>query len=124
MFTISTKNIDNNTSRGIVYILLIELEDKELVKVGVTCDSKIENRVSDILVSIWKRYRVFPKLYTKRFKTFDDPYIVEKELHKLLEEYRYSTKHRFSGSTEVFFVDLDYVVGLYDDLYIRKSSKK
>ncbi len=58
-----------NTSKvrdaGILYVLVIELEDKELVKVGVTCRDKVEDRVAEILVSIWKRYRIFPRCKPK-----------------------------------------------------------
>ena len=113
---IDSKYSGFKTSKGIVYVLVIELEDCVLVKVGVTLRSKIEDRVSEILVSIWKKYRVFPRLVVKRFSSVVDPYDKEKMLHTRLKEFRYITKHKFSGSTEVFKVDTDTVVHMYDNL--------
>jgi len=104
------------TKKGILYVLRISIEGKELVKVGVTCRDKIEDRVCEILVSIWKKYRIFPELYVKRYRTVDNVYGNETKLHKELEEYRYKTLHRFSGSTEVFDVSLDLVVEAYERL--------
>lgn len=99
---------------GILYILRIRLEDKDLVKVGVTCRDKVEDRVCEILTSVWKKYRIFPETYVKRFKVVTDVYSKESKMHKLLEEYSYTTEHRFSGSTEMFDVHLDVVVDCYD----------
>ena len=42
-------------TKGIVYVLLFELEGKTLIKIGVTTRS-IEERVAEILVSIFQRY--------------------------------------------------------------------
>lgn len=101
---------------GILYILLIKIEDKELIKVGVTCRPKVEDRITEILVSIWKKYRIFPELYPKRYKKTTEVYKKEALLHNILKQYRYSTKHKFSGNTEMFDVPLDTVVKLYDKL--------
>lgn len=106
---------------GILYILRIRLEDKDLVKVGVTCRDKVEERVCEILTSIWKKYRIFPETYVKRFKVVEDVYTKETRMHKLLEEYSYCTEHKFSGSTEFFDVHLDVVVGCYDEV-IREAD--
>lgn len=114
-FTISTSDIIT-AERGIVYVLEIELEDKVLVKVGYTSRRKVEERVCEILTSIWKRYRIFPKCYVKRYKSFNNPSAVEKQLHKALKAYKYSPKYSFSGSTEFFDTSLDEVVALYDSV--------
>lgn len=113
--TISTSAL-RKESRGIVYVLELDLEDKKIIKVGYTERSRVEDRVCEILVSIWKRYRIFPQCYVKRYKTFDSPAVKEQSLHKLLEEYRYKPKFTFSGSTELFDVPLEHVVDLYDKL--------
>lgn len=112
MFTVSRDSIKED-SKGILYVLEIELEDKLLVKIGFT-KGKVEDRVCQILTSIWKRYRVFPKTYVKRFSKFEDVVSKEQELHARFEGYRYSTEHKFSGSTEIFDVELDKVVEVYD----------
>jgi hypothetical protein len=101
---------------GILYVLVIKLEDKELVKIGVTQRDKVEDRVAEILISIWKRYRVFPECYPKRFRKVDNVYDRESIMHKKFSEYKYSTKHKFSGSTEMFDVDILEVVEAYEQL--------
>jgi hypothetical protein len=113
--TVSTSNIITAT-RGIVYVLEIDLEGKKLVKVGLTQRPRVEDRVCEILVSIWKRYRVFPQCTVKRYRSFDNPAAIEKRLHKELKEFRYETKFSFSGSTEFFDVPLNDVVSLYEDV--------
>lgn len=112
-FTISTSDIITAV-RGIVYVLEIEVDGKTVVKVGHTMRPKVEDRVCEILTSMWKRYRVFPKCYVKRYKAFDTPAAVEKRLHKQLKDYRYTPKYAFSGSTEFFDLPLSEVVSLYD----------
>lgn len=91
------------------------LEGKTLIKIGVTSRS-IEERVSEILVSIFKKYREFPYARPKRFRQVDDMFVKEHYLHKLFEDNRYECEHSFSGSTEFFDVPLDSVVQAYEDL--------
>lgn len=111
---VCTSNLtDKETSSGILYVLEIELEGKKLVKVGVT-ERDVEVRVCEILTSIWKRYREFPRCYPKRFRVVVDVYGKEAEMHRRLEMYRYVTEHVFSGHTEMFLVDLDLVVEEYE----------
>lgn len=103
------------TTDGILYVVLFELEGKQLVKIGVTSRG-IEDRVSEILVSIFKKYREFPYARPKRFRKVADVYDKEAQLHKYFDSYRYITKEKFSGSTEFFDVELDVVVEAYEKL--------
>lgn len=109
---------------GIVYILAIDLEDKTLVKIGVTSRKKIDDRVLEILLGIWKKYRVFPKCYPKRFKKTTNIFEKETALHKYFEKYKYETEHKFGGCTEFFHVDLDIVVEVYDKLLAGEELDK
>lgn len=104
---------------GILYVLLVELEGKSLVKIGVTGRS-IEDRVVEILVSIFKKYREFPYCRPKRFRSTCDIYSKEKYLHGVFEEYRYKTAKKFSGHTEFFDVPLEEVVVAYEKLLSSK----
>ncbi|AGM46844.1 hypothetical protein BZG00_15360 [Salinivibrio kushneri] len=101
---------------GILYILFFRMEDKELVKIGVTSRDDIEIRVSEILVSIFKKYREFPYCRPKRFRKTEKVFEKERFLHKYFEKRRYTTAKKFSGSTEFFEVPLDEVVQVYEDL--------
>lgn len=108
--TISTKSID----KGIVYVLVIYIEDQTLVKIGIT-SGKVEDRVAAILKSMWTRYREFPRCVVKRFRSVTCPEQEEKALHDHFKEYRYTTQFKFSGSTEFFLVDVEDVVKVYDE---------
>lgn len=105
---------------GILYVIYFELEGKPLVKIGVTT-RKIEERTSEILVDIFKKYREFPYCKPKRFKTTDNVYDKEGLLHKYFDEYRYCTLHKFGGSTEFFDVPLEDVVKVYEELLDGKD---
>lgn len=109
--TVSKKDVSD--TKGMLYVLVIHLEDKELVKVGITQRAKIEDRVSEVLVSIFKKYRVFPFCSPRKFTTVEDVFKKEAEMHKYLDAYRYKTEHAFSGHSEFFHVDLDLVLDAY-----------
>ena len=118
----------DRTGPGIVYAILVELEGKELVKIGVT-HRRIQDRVAEILTSIFMQYREFPRCKPLRFKTTDDPYQVEKDFHEYYSEFSYAPEKKFGGSTEFFDVPFEDVVKVYDENVIpvkkeRKTRKK
>jgi len=113
---------------GIVYAILVELEDKQLVKIGVT-HRRIQDRVAEILTGIFMQYRIFPRCKPLRFKTTEDPYQVEKDFHNYYSEYSYTPEKKFGGSTEFFDVPFEDVVKVYDENVVpvkkeRKTRKK
>lgn len=112
--TVSKKAVSD--TKGMLYVLVIHLEDKELIKVGITQRTKIEDRVSEILVGIFKKYRVFPFCKPKKFTTVEDVFQKEAEMHKYLDEYKYTTEHVFGGHTEIFHVELGVVLDAYERL--------
>lgn len=114
-FTVSTKDSLVQSDIGILYVVCFTLEGKELIKIGVTT-RKIEDRVSEILVSIFKKYREFPYCRPKRFKKTYDIFHKEAALHEYFKEYKYTTEKKFSGSTEFFDVSLCKVVEAYENL--------
>lgn len=100
---------------GILYLVHFRLEDKDLIKIGVTART-VEERVAEILVSIFKKYRFFPYTYPKRFRVTSDVYEKEAILHKYFKEHNYVTSKVFSGSTEFFDVPIDTAVRVYENL--------
>ena len=104
---------------GILYILLVELEGKSLVKIGVTTRT-IEDRVIEILLDIFKKYREFPYCRPKRFRNTSDIYKKEKTLHQLFNANRYITAKKFSGHTEFFDIPLEVAVAAYENLLSTK----
>ena len=110
-------------TRGIVYVLLFELEGKTLIKIGVTTRS-IEERVAEILVSIFQRYRVFPLCNPRRFTTTTNIYGKEKKLHELFKAHNHRPDKKFSGYTEFFDVPVDLVTEAYDKLVKPAKPRK
>lgn len=105
---------------GILYVVYFELEGKPLVKIGVTT-RPIEDRVAEILISIFKKYREFPYCRPKRFRKTGNVYEKEALLHKYFKSYSYSPDKKFSGSTEFFDVPLEEVVPVYENLLKGKD---
>lgn len=112
---INFASLGNKETTGILYILQIRLEDKDLVKVGVT-SRKIEERVCEIVTAVWVKYRYFPQVYTKKFKTVSGYKEKERQMLDRFKGYRYTTQHKFCGYTELFDVDVIDVVAYYDKL--------
>ena len=107
------KNLEEDS--GIIYIVLFRLDDKELVKIGITTRT-IEERVSEILVSMFKVYREFPYCRPKRFRKTSDIFEKEAILHEHFKKYSYKPDKKFSGSSEFFDIPLDDVVVVYERL--------
>lgn len=98
----------------ILYLLRIyEVDGKDICKIGIT-SRKIEDRVVEILTSYFHAYRVFPKLYPKRFRKVKDAFMKEQWLLDYLKEYKYTIDKKFSGCTELVDIDLDILVDLYE----------
>lgn len=111
-FTVNNKLEEDE---GIVYLVLFNLDDKELVKIGITT-RKIEDRVSEILVSIFKAYREFPYCRPKRFRKTTDIFEKESILHNYFKDRKYTPEKTFSGSSEFFDIPLDEAVIVYERL--------
>lgn len=109
---VSTKEVGEDP--GMVYLLEVHMEEQVLVKIGVTQRSKITDRVTEILVGIFNKYRYFPYIYPKRFKSTDRVFAKEAILHNYFNDRRYKTEHVFGGSTEIFNITLDEAVYAYE----------
>ena len=99
---------------GILYVLVMIVDEIEVYKIGVTQRPKIEERVCEILTSHFVQYRYFPFCRPKRFSSTTDVYGKEAMMHKYFHDYRYEPEKRFSGSTELFTgVPLQTIVDVY-----------
>lgn len=114
-FVVSNKDKDIQSNAGILYIVCFTMEGKDLVKIGITTRN-IEDRVSEILISIFKKYREFPYCRPKRFKKTTEIFEKEAILHEYFKEHQHKTEKKFSGSTEFFDVPIDKVVSAYENL--------
>ena len=123
MTTLTVTKAQPDGESGILYVLLFELEGKPLVKIGVTTRT-IEERVSEILVSIFKKYRRFPYCYPKRFSKTSDIFYKESQLHEHFADRSYKPAKKFSGYTEFFDVPLDEVVEAYENIIRGPSTSE
>lgn len=105
---------DLGEDQGIVYLLQIDLDEKSVVKIGVTSRSKIQERVLEILGSLFTAYRVFPRIYPKRFTRTTEIYKKEAILHRYFADRQYTPEKVFSGCTECFDITLDEAVEVYE----------
>ena len=101
---------------GILYLLDIEVDGKRVVKIGVTCRPKIEDRVCEILTSHFHAYRFFNYCRPKRFRKVENPYDKEAQLLKYFKDRKYESEKIFSGCQELVEVDLDEAVEVYERL--------
>lgn len=103
-------------NEGLLYVLYLWHEEQLIIKIGVT-SRKIEERVVEILTSYYHRYRVFPKLYPKRFRNTENVYGKEAMLHRYFAEKKHEFDKVFNGSTEFFIgIDEDELLRVYDDV--------
>ena len=92
----------------------MDIEDKTIYKIGLTTRLKIEERVVEILASVFQSYRVFPRCYPKRFQRTTDIYEKEAALHYHFSLCSYKPFSAFSGSTELFDIeDKEYLLEMY-----------
>lgn len=127
---INTSLLDK-PKQGIVYILYIDIEYEDklqhITKIGVTTRD-VEARVTEILISIWKGTRIFPRCYVKRFKTVQDPYGMESELLSLYKDREEELiTNKFSGATECFLLneeDRGTLIDKYETMTSSDTYKK
>jgi hypothetical protein len=109
--------VKKEPTKGKLYILYMWVGEEEelMVKIGVTTKPEVVDRVLEIIRSYYFAYRVCPKVYPKRFKTVDNVYAKERQLHKYFEEYKYEFDKPFSGKTEFFKgIDEEELLDVYD----------
>lgn len=107
--------------KGILYILVFEIDCKEIYKIGITRRANIEDRVLEILEAFFKQYRYFPKCTPKRFSKVKNVLVSEQEMHAYFSDYKYEFDKKFGGSTEFFSdIPLDSILEKYDEIKARK----
>ena len=103
---ITKKKILKHEKEGRVYVFKFDIESTTVYKVGVCETNRTIERFFEILRDFHKIYRYVPRAAILKFKKFTNPYLVEKHLHELLDDCKYTFDKKFNGSSE-FFVDVD-----------------
>lgn len=115
------KEVDPD-DKGILYVLVFDLDGEPVYKIGITRRNHIEDRVLEILEAFFKKYRYFPKCTPKRFSKIPQVLVAEQEMHKHFEGYSHKFDKKFGGSSEFFSgVELDSILTKYDEIKNRKG---
>lgn len=113
-FATANKTSATKESSGILYLIMFELDDQTVYKIGITQKDKLDDRLCEITLSMWKAYRYIPRTYPKRFRKVDNVLAKETMLHKHFDQYRI-TLDKVSGGTEFFEgIALDELVEKYE----------
>ena len=94
--------------RGIVYLLDIEVDGKQVTKIGMS-KRLVEERVVEILTSYFKSYRYFPYCKPMKFTKTLDPLAKEQILLEYFKDYKYESLLRFGGCQEIVDVDVQLI---------------
>lgn len=117
MFKVSKSNVAEDCM--ILYLLEIDIDGVVVCKFGITRRA-IEERVAEILTSLFYKTRRFHYCYPKRFKKVDNALVKEALLLEYFSDCKYDG-HKFSGHTEVRVVSLDEAARVYD--YLLKEGR-
>jgi len=96
--------------------LLIDGRESPVYKIGKASGHSSKKRLLQIIGSYFDKYRVTPVVKIKRDRVVEDVFAKETELHHWFEDKQYMPEHSFSGSTELFEVELEEVVAKYDEV--------
>ena len=94
--------------RGIVYLLDIEVDGKQVTKIGMS-KREITDRVPEIQEAYLKVYRYFPYCKPMKFTKTLDPLAKEQILLEYFKEYKYESLLSFSGCQELVDVDVQLI---------------
>jgi hypothetical protein len=100
------------------------VDEKIVVKIGKASGISAKERMLQIVGSYFDVYRVTPVVRIKRDRVVEDVFAKEAELHKYFRDKQYTPNKSFSGSTELFDVELDVAVDKYEEVIGAKICKK
>ena len=130
MFASRSKGIIKNQEFGRVYIFRITLSCGKIIhKVGMCYSDRATDRMFEVLRSFFQVHRYSPKCELKRDKKVLAPRLVEKHMHSLLDEWKYTPNKPSAGSTEFFHnldeeVLLDYLDNFTYEALLQTTSLK
>lgn len=115
MFTVSTED-----ARSTLYLLEIGIDDKVILKIGIT-SKNVKERMIGIASSAFSKYRYMPYIKPKRYRKVDNTRVKEQKILNYCKEYAYTAEHLFGGCTELLDMDLDLLVKVYEDVVAGKE---
>ena len=118
------RSIYKKDTEGRVYVFELILGNVTVYKVGICHTDRVVDRFMEVLKGFFTVYRFIPEARILKYRKFEKPLLIEKHLHKELEEYRYRFSKRFDGSTEFFTdIDIDYLLEYIETLDYHELLK-
>lgn len=99
-----------------LYILEIQIGETVVYKVGKASGHSCKQRMLQIIGSYFDVYRVTPIIKVVKDKEVSNVFDKETKCHHALAEWQYTPDKAFSGSTEVFKVDKEKVLEVYNEI--------
>ena len=88
-----------------VYLLDITFKSgMKVIKIGVSSGKSSLDRMLQIQRDYYNKYRVTFICNIKRDRAVEDAFKAETALHKFFQDYKYTPKIAFDGSTELFCI--------------------
>lgn len=104
-----------------VYLLDITFASgMKCIKIGKSSGKSSLDRMLQIQRDYYNKYRVTFICNIKRDRPVDDAFKVETALHKFFQDYKYTPKIAFDGSTELFVISIEAAVEAYE--YILENG--
>jgi hypothetical protein len=104
-----------------VYLLDITFASgMKCIKIGKSSGKSSLDRMLQIQRDYYNKYRVTFICNIKRDRPVDDAFKVESELHKFFQDYKYTPKVPFDGSTELFCIPIEAATEVYE--YILENG--
>lgn len=105
-----------------LYILEMQIGEDLVYKVGKASGHSCKQRMLQIIGSYFDVYRVTPIIKVVKDTEVTDVFTKETACHHALVEWTYTPSKMFSGSTELFRVDKDKVLEVYNS--VLQSTKE
>ena len=102
------------TVDGEVYMLLIEIDGRTVIKIGTTNRCALK-RMLEIAEVIYGAYKFIPKMQIIINERTHNNYAVEAALLEKLKQYKYTPDYEFDGCTELVCCDQAVAIGAYRD---------
>ena len=100
-----------------LYLLEITMPSgMKCVKIGKASGGSSVNRMMEICLDIYQKFRTTPMIKIKRDREVpaDKVFKYEAMLHRYFKEYQYVPTTKFSGSTELFAIPVDDAVQAFE----------
>lgn len=102
------------TVDGEVYMLLIDIDGKTVIKIGTTNRCALK-RALEIAEVIHGAYKFLPKIQILINERTHNNYAVEAALLAKLKEYKYTPDYEFDGCSELVMCDTAVAISAYRD---------